>query len=347
MNNHLIYLIKVNNSCFINCDYCFVKRELNIEKKNQLPSTVIPMDYIHQAVDKSLGFTSRLITIVGGEPLMNGVEWMRECFEIIRANEKKTFCPTKLRLYTNGLLLNDEWIELFREFKVELVVSYDGFGKGPKGSRKAQDILRKYAKDVFFTSPTVTRDNCEDFLDYYKEMEELGIKRINVQYDVFGSVEDYKVFAKHTLETFEYIDSLKRTKCNLFLYNDAKNLAKCNLGSVVGGELFLPGTLNDYVIGHDGTLRNGLCAGATDYGTYGNISDYESIYDVIWTDMGKRVQKDYVNACKGFGEYEKIAFLTRGGGYPGDKFGNRPEDAPHTPKMTAALALIRYFDPEF
>ena len=347
MNHNLIYLIKVNNSCFINCDYCFVNREMDFEKKGKLPSTIAPMSLIQEAVDKSLGFTSRLITIVGGEPLMNGVEWMREAFEIIRANEKKTFCPTKLRLYTNGLLLDDEWIELFREFEVQLVVSYDGFGHGQKGSRKAQDLLRKYAKDVFFVSPTVTRANCDTFLDFYKEMEDLGIKRINVQYDVFGSVEDYKEFARTTIEAFDYISTLKKTKTNLFLYNDAKNLAKGNLVSIVGGELFLPGTLNDYVIGHDGSLRNGLCAGEGDYGTYGNIADYDSIYDVIWTDMGRRVQKDYVNAIKAFGEHEKISYLTRGGGYPGDKYGNRPEDAPHYPKLTAALELVRYFDPDF
>lgn len=336
-------LPKVNNSCFLDCDYCMVTQELAMEKRNQLPSTMMPIETISKMCDMATGYNKWFFSYLGGEPLMNGKEYFRELFNVVESKSKQYYTPYTHRVTTNGLLLDDEWVELFNENNCKIIFSYDGLGVGRKGSQKAQDLIRKYVKDIHVVQVVIGPNNYERFLDIYKELEELGVRRINTQYEIYSGEEEYLKFAEATLKVFEYIDSLKRTKTSLFLYNDAKMISQGRLSSINGGELINSRLVSDYVIDYDGEIRNALNARDSDYAKYGNIADFNHWNDLIFTDVTKYVLRDYVNAMHAFGEYREIALLTRGGGYPGDRYGIRREDAPHMPKLKCFKILLEYF----
>lgn len=343
MFDSISLLPKVNNSCFLDCEYCMVIQELELEKKGQLPSTTMPLEMIEKMCEMSIGYNKWFFSYLGGEPLMNGKEYFKNMFDIIQAQSEKYYTPYTHRVTTNGLLLDDEWIQLLNEHNCKLIFSYDGLGFGKKGSKKAHDLIAKYAKDIHVVQVVVSATNCAHIVDIYKELEALGIRRINTQYEIYASEEDYLNFAKHTIELFKYIDSLEKVKTSLFLYNDAKAIAAGKLASINGGEFINSRLLADYVIDYDGEIRNALNARTNGYAHYGNINTFTHFNDLMTTETTKYVLRDYVNAMKAFGDLEKIAYVTRGGGYPGDRFGIRREDAPHVPKLKCYKILLEHF----
>ena len=343
MFDSISMLPKVNNSCFLDCDYCMVVRELELEKKGKLPSTMMPLSTIEKMCDMAIGYNKWFFSYVGGEPLMNGKDYFREMFQIIERKSKEYYTPYTHRVTTNGLMLDDEWIELFAKYNCKIIFSYDGYGYGKKGSKKAQDLIRKYAKDIHVVQAVIGPNNCANFLDIYKELEELGARRMNTQYEIYSPEEEYLRFAEGSLEVFKYIDSLEKVKTSLFLYNDAKAIAAGKLASINGGEFINSRLLADYVIDYDGEIRNALNSRESDYAKYGNINTYTHFNDLLTTETTKYVLKDYVNAMRAFGELKEVALVTRGGGYPGDRFGIRREDAPHVPKLRCFKILLEHF----
>lgn len=337
------WLPKINNSCFLNCDYCMVTRELEFEKRNALPSTAMDLDLIKQMCEKSLGYNKWFFSFLGGEPLMNGKEYFRQMFEIIEEKSKQMFIPYTMRVTTNGLLLDDEWIELFKAYNCKIIVSYDGLGTGQKGSKKMHGLIRKYAKSIHVVQTVVCNENKNQLVDVYKEMEDLGVRYWSTQYEIYSNTEQHKEYAQASIDVFKYIDGLDKVKTSYFVYNDAKAMSKMKLASLNSGDFMNNRLVSDYVVEHDGGLRNALNARESNYAHYGNLSDYDHINDILFTDTMKTVLKDYVNAIKAFGELEKVSLLTRGGGYAGDRFGIRPEGAPHVPKLTCYKLLLEYF----
>lgn len=338
------WLPKVNNSCFLDCDYCMVKREMITEKKGQLPTTMMDLSLVSEMCEKSIGYNRWFFSILGGEPLMNGKQYFRDMFELIDQKSKKYHVPYSLRVTTNGLLLDDEWIELLAEYNCKIVFSYDGFGIGGKGSRKAQDILRKYAPHVHNVMTVISNDNCDQLVKIYDELASLGIRRFSTQYEIYSSVEDYKHFGKCTVEVFKHIESLDLKKLSYFVYNDAKSLSKGKM-SLNSGDFLNNRLVGDYVVDYDGTMRNGLSERDSTYGVYGKLQDFNHANDILFTDTMKTVLRDYVTAIHCLDPRLKdISLLTRGGGYPGDRFGIRPEAAPHMPKLECYKILLDYFN---
>lgn len=346
MSCFISMLPKLNNSCFLDCDYCMVEHDdMEMVKRNGRPSTMMPLEMIEQMCDMAVGYRRWFFSYLGGEPLMNGKEYFREMFEIIERKSKQYYAPYTHRVTTNGLLLDDEWIELFREYNCKIIFSYDGLGCGKKGSKKAHDLIRKYAKDIHNVQAVIGAFNSHRFLDIYKELEEIGIKQFNTQFDIYANEEEYKAFGDHTVEVFKYIDSLDKVTTSLYLYNDAKNIARGKLSAINGGELMNTRLVTDYVIDYDGGIRNGLPARESKYAYYGNISQFKNWHDLMFTETAKYMIEDYLNAIHTPDpQLHAVSLLTRGGGYPGDRFGIRPESAPHYPKLHCFKKILNHFD---
>ncbi|WP_432773870.1 radical SAM protein [Vibrio parahaemolyticus] len=341
MFDRISFLPKVNNACFLDCDYCMTDSEMERMKKGELPiATMMPPERYAEMCDKSLGFNKWFFSFLGGEPLMNGKEYFREVFEIIKARSEKYYIPYTWRITTNGLLLDDEWIELLEEYNCKLILSYDGLGNGKKGSPKGHELMKRYAKHIHVVQMVVSESNHHTLVDVYKELEAAGIKRFSTQFDIYANTEMMKQFGHSTVELFKYIESLDKVKTSYFVYNDAKALKKGKMGSLNSGDFLNNQLVNDYVIDYDGTIRNALNARKGDYAVYGNLSDYKHINELLFTDTMKQVLRDYVTAIHAIGELEQVSLMTRGGGYTGDKFGIYPPAAPHYPKLACYKILL-------
>ncbi|RIW17871.1 radical SAM protein [Vibrio harveyi] len=343
MFDRIMFLPKVNNACFLDCSYCMTDLEMERLKKGDLPiDTMLPTWRIKEMCDKSAGFNRWVFSFLGGEPLMNGKDYFREVFEIIKERSKFHFTPYSTRVTTNGLLLDDEWMDLFAEYNCKVVMSYDGLGNGKKGSKKGHEIMKRYAnhKAMGNVAMVVSESNYHTLVDVYKELESAGVKRFSTQYDIFADTPMMAKFGHATVELFRYIESLEKVTTSYFVYNDAKAMKRGKLSSLNSGDFLNNHLVNDYVIDYDGSIRNGLSARTGDMGTHGNLSDYQHINDLLFTKSMRRVLRDYTASLQVFGELSEVCRMTRGGGYAPDKYGYHPEFAPHIPKLTCYKILL-------
>ncbi len=112
-------LIKPTLACNLSCKYCYQNR-LFRNPDYDIDWIIGELERLLSSRDPDVG---HLVTLHGGEPLILPPEHIRRIFETIR----KYGYPISIQ--TNGTLINDEIIELFKEFKVSVGVSIDGPGE--------------------------------------------------------------------------------------------------------------------------------------------------------------------------------------------------------------------------
>jgi uncharacterized protein len=129
-------IIKVASNCNLSCSYCYVSRNKSIYNNDQIISSDILFQLITKVADyceyhdlKDFAFCWH-----GGEPLLAGYDF----FEEIISLQKKYMPKVSIDNYiqTNGLLLNERWIEIFKKHNYYVAISIDG----PK---HINDIRRK------------------------------------------------------------------------------------------------------------------------------------------------------------------------------------------------------------
>lgn len=115
----------VGDSCNFKCDYCYYRGKSEIGelyRGNNLRTVFEKVkDYIlnTEEVKKELG-----IYWHGGEPLLAGKEFYKKAIQI----ENEVFFPDikiNNQIQTNGSLVDEEWIDLFKELKLEVELSFD------------------------------------------------------------------------------------------------------------------------------------------------------------------------------------------------------------------------------
>ena len=112
--------------CNLRCKYCFV------EDKNR---NFTPMHMTKETARKSIEVFAKLsenatnisVTFYGGEPLLNA-DIVYSAMKYIRTLEAKGSFkkPVSILLFTNGLLVDDETIEVLLEIKSNISISIDG-----------------------------------------------------------------------------------------------------------------------------------------------------------------------------------------------------------------------------
>lgn len=120
------FLIKTASRCNLDCSYCYIYH-LNDDgwksQRKRMSPTVI------DAVVEQLGLLSRTQTLPfsvvlhGGEPLLLGKELMTR---LVRGLGRSLADGCGIHLQTNGVLLDDEFIDLFTEHDVGVSISFDG-----------------------------------------------------------------------------------------------------------------------------------------------------------------------------------------------------------------------------
>lgn len=136
--------VKPTLSCNMKCKHCFNGNKFNKSK-------VISVDRVILLLDKaSKEYDVIKLTFHGGEPTLAGKEFYRKIFEFQnRVNKENRTCFRNL-FTTNGLLLDEEFIDILIENNTLINVSYDG---------PYNDILRQNSDKVLDNIKTIQHKN--------------------------------------------------------------------------------------------------------------------------------------------------------------------------------------------
>jgi len=174
MKNKKFYLTLVpTNECSLGCKYCYTIR--NIHDK-----TRIKLEYIIKIM-KTISKERKNIEIlfIGGEPTSVGYEYFSKIMQTLIDVKKKLNLKLNFVMQTNGVLLDENWIKLFKKYNFTLGVSFDGFSKEAihlrPYSRKLEEnlqLLQKY-NVKFGVLSVFNNETINDLLEHYFLMKKL------------------------------------------------------------------------------------------------------------------------------------------------------------------------------
>jgi|SRR5690554_1299842 len=171
--------------CNLDCKYCFY-----LEKENLYPSNknfTMPFDVLESFIKQHIEAQNTDVVSFawqGGEPTLNGVAYFKKVVEL----QKKYSNGKRIEngFQTNGVLLDDEWCEFFKENSFLVGISIDGpkelhdYYRVYKGGQpsfnkvmKGIDYLKKH-KVEFNTLTVVHKKNSSHPLEVYNFLKEAG-----------------------------------------------------------------------------------------------------------------------------------------------------------------------------
>jgi uncharacterized protein len=135
------FVLKVHSRCDLACDHCYVYQSADQSWRGQ------PM----AMSDETIAWTAQRIAehakahqlrrvhvvLHGGEPLLAGPARLRQVAGTL-GSALAGVCDLDLRIHTNGVLLDEEYCDLFAACGVQVGISLDGY-------RAANDLHRRYA----------------------------------------------------------------------------------------------------------------------------------------------------------------------------------------------------------
>ena len=135
------WVLKLHERCNLACDHCYMYEAADqswlTRPMAMAESTVVRVaQRMAEHVDTH-GLRDVRVVLHGGEPLLAGVANVARTIEVIR-DALPTATAVSFAVQTNGVLLSDEFLRLFRRHGVRVGISIDG-------SRSANDRHRRYA----------------------------------------------------------------------------------------------------------------------------------------------------------------------------------------------------------
>ena len=179
MLNKKFYLTLVpTNECSLGCKYCYTIHNINDKTKIKLEYIVKIMEIISKE-RKNVE-----ILFIGGEPTSVGIEYFNKIMNTLMNVSTKNNLNLNFVIQTNGALLDENWITLFKKYDFRVGVSFDSFNKNInhrphlKKVEKNLKILQKY--NVKFSILSVfNNETINNLLDNY-----ILMKKLNYNYKI-------------------------------------------------------------------------------------------------------------------------------------------------------------------
>ncbi|MEG0451565.1 MAG: radical SAM protein [Coprobacillus sp.] len=130
------YLIKPASSlCNMNCKYCFYSDVSH--NRSDYSKGIMKKDVVDILIEKALNESQNItFAFQGGEPTVAGIEYFK--YFINKVNQEKKDHTIEYAIQTNGLLIDKEWIEIFKENNFLVGVSLDGYKSNHESIRLKQ-----------------------------------------------------------------------------------------------------------------------------------------------------------------------------------------------------------------
>lgn len=193
-------LVEINQSCNLNCNYCFYQDKGRIDKELNFTR-----------LEKLLEEETKKVYLTGGEPFLN-----QEIFNILNGLKRKNI---SIGLFTNGLELRKLKLEKLEEtLKLldNLIISFDSFNKNynlrGNNSEKLIEIINKivdYDSKKLEVKICISKYNIDEFEDIIEKLKLIGVKKlsINLVHNIRESNLDFEVTdKKELLKVFEIVE---------------------------------------------------------------------------------------------------------------------------------------------
>ncbi|MCQ2342459.1 MAG: radical SAM protein [Paludibacteraceae bacterium] len=191
MCNHITPIIKIVEYCNFSCGFC--RYPHNIHK------SAMPFSTFKTIIEKvceynmSHGYYKISVTYHGGEPLLWGYNNFLSAMELQKElNEKYPQLIFSNSIQTNGSLLNDQWIDFFKNNQFDIGISIDGpkeinFHKGTKDNQIVLENIHKLSqKHCKFGILSVITNAHDGYADkYYDFLVEHNIHSVGLCYCIY------------------------------------------------------------------------------------------------------------------------------------------------------------------
>ncbi|MDD7463114.1 MAG: anaerobic sulfatase maturase [Anaerococcus sp.] len=188
MDKELLYnlniMIKpISSDCNIDCKYCFYKDEaINRTNKSYGPMSYDTLENLVKNAFSSVGNNISFL-FQGGEPTLRGIDFFEQFHKFVNKYNTNDI-SVNFSIQTNGIILDDAWINLFRKYNYLVGISLDGtkdchdyyrtdhYGKGTF-SRVMKNIKLLMKEGISLNILTVVNDNtcdyAEEIYNFYKK----------------------------------------------------------------------------------------------------------------------------------------------------------------------------------
>lgn len=138
-------ILKISDSCPLNCDYCYYFRnEVSLHKRRPLKISIKTVEMVCKRINEYSTFADIdkiFFSLHGGEPLAVGKRHFCKICDTLKEN---LIVPYKLLLQSNGVLVDEEWINIMKRYDVQLGISIDGPEKYQNVHRKLKNGKGSY-----------------------------------------------------------------------------------------------------------------------------------------------------------------------------------------------------------
>src|SRR6476620_6004777 len=180
-------VLKIASRCNLNCRYCYMYNMGDSTYRGQpkVMSDEIVEAILHRTREHCLKHKIRYFMFVfhGGEPLLAGKAFFSKFVEKANALLLPEIIPS-FELQTNGVLLNEEWCQLFADLNINIGVSLDG-------TKEENDKFRIYHSGRGAYNEIVRGLNIANNDPYLKHKPGV-ISVINVNADPIKTYEHFK-----------------------------------------------------------------------------------------------------------------------------------------------------------
>lgn len=271
------FIMKIHSRCNLACDYCYMYEAIDQSWRDQpiVMTEQIFSDACHGIADHIGSFEVPAVSVVfhGGEPLLAG----HSRFEFFARHARECLGPlTELRLgvQTNGILIDEKFLQICDRWDVTIGVSIDGGREGHDRHRKSRrgggsydevarglTSLRKYRNKKLFGGLLCTIDLANEPLRTYEELLAFGPPAVdfllphgNWQSPPPGKIEiqDTAPYAEWLIPIFDHWYDAPKLETRIRLFDDIIRLLIDGQGR---GELVGLAPIQVAVIETDGTLE--------------------------------------------------------------------------------------------
>jgi uncharacterized protein len=121
-------LVKVATRCNIDCSYCYWFRDASVYDKPKLMSDEVSQQLLRRIEEHVTehGLADFPIVLHGGEPLLWGVANFHRFAERCEAIMSRRGCDIPIAVTTNGVLIDQAWLDCFEAHDMSVAISLDG-----------------------------------------------------------------------------------------------------------------------------------------------------------------------------------------------------------------------------
>lgn len=174
--------------CNLDCAYCFYL-DRDADPYKDLPARRMPLDTLERLVDSYLfySYPNATFAFQGGEPTLAGLDFFQRLVQLQQRYGRDGQSVSNA-LQTNGILLDKDWCQLFREYNWLIGISIDGpeavndryrFNRAGHGTWKKVmqgiEVMQREKVD-FNILCVVSQANVHQPRDTYRFFRQLGIE---------------------------------------------------------------------------------------------------------------------------------------------------------------------------